>query len=287
MRHSEHSRRDAQPVSRTPRIDDAAYVGEIPERYHHGIGPFLFEPFARRTAERVKALAPRRVLETACGTGIVTRRVREALPGDATLIASDLNAPMLAVARRALGDSTGVEWACADMCKLQFGDREFDAVVCQFGLMFVPDKLQAVREAHRVLRPGGRLLLMTWAPLERNPVVNLAHRALAAVFPDDPPQYLERAPFGYGDPDVLMDLLIAGGFHAAEVDVLETAAISPSARDLAIGLIEGYPLVDEIRLRDADRLPAAIDAVAAAIVRQFGDGPVRSQIAALVAAAVA
>jgi hypothetical protein len=144
-----------------------------------------------------------------------------------------------------------------------------------------------VREARRVLRSGGRLLITTWAPIERNPVVNLAQRALAAVFPDDPPRYLERAPFGYGDPDALTDLLIAGGFHGVEVDVVETAASSPSARELAVGLIEGYPLIDEIRLRDAARLPAAIDAVAGAIAREFGEGPVRSRISALVGTAVA
>lgn len=266
-------------------IDDAAYVGAIPEQYHRGIGPFLFEPFARLTAERVKALAPRRVLETACGTGIVTRRLREVLPEAALLISTDLNEPMLAVARRVVGPR--VEWMVADMCKLHFGDGAFDAVVCQFGLMFVPDKLAALREARRVLRPGGRLLLTTWAPLDRNPVAEVTHHAVGLLFPTDPPNYLMRAPFGHGDPDVLAGLLAAGGFRDVEVDVVEKATSAPSAREVAEGLIEGYPLVDEIKLRDAARLPAVIDAVARAIARQFGDRPIASRITALVASGTA
>jgi ubiquinone/menaquinone biosynthesis C-methylase UbiE len=268
-------------------VDDAAYVGAIPEHYHRGIGPFLFEPFARHTAERVKMLRPHRLLETACGTGIVTRRLRAVMPEDALLVASDLNVPMLAVARRTVGEAAHVEWTQADMCKLHFADREFDTVVCQFGLMFVPDKLAAVREAHRVLVGGGNLVLTTWAPLEQNPIVRATHHAIASVFPEDPPQYLPRAPFGYGDPEVLMDLLIAGGFRNIVVDVVEKPATSPSAHELAAGLIEGYPLVDEIRMRDQSRLPAAIAAVTRTIATQFGARPVRARISALVASAVA
>lgn len=277
------------PSSRTPSapIDDAAYVGAIPEHYHHGIGPFLFEPFARYTAERIRALAPARTLETACGTGIVTRRLREALPAGALLVATDLNAPMLNVARATMSAADRVEWGQADMCTLRFADHQFDAIVCQFGLMFVPDKAAAIREARRVLRPGGSLLLTTWAPLERNPIVGVAHYTVAELFPEDPPRYLRRAPFGFGDPEAVTALLIEAGFSDVEVDLVERAATSPSARELAVGLIEGYPLVDEIKLRDPSRLPAAVDAVTRAIARQFGASPVKSRITAVVASAIA
>lgn len=281
------SARRAHRARTTIVINDAAYVGTIPERYHRGMGPFLFEPYARHTAETVRALAPGRVLETACGTGIVTRLLREALPAGALLVSTDLNHPMLAVARETMGDTGPVEWAQADMCQLYFSNGEFDVVVCQFGLMFVPDKLAAVREALRVLRPGGRLLLTTWAPLDRNPVVGVAHRTVAASFPEDPPLYLMRAPFGYGDPDALTDLLVEAGFRDVVVDVIEKAATAPSAYDLAVGLIEGYPLVDEIRLRDEARLPDVVNAVGQAIAERFGDRPVKSRIAALVASAMA
>jgi ubiquinone/menaquinone biosynthesis C-methylase UbiE len=288
MGNSDQTANQSTPsTAATAIFDDAAYIGTIPEQYHRGIGPFLFEPYARHTAERVKARGPERLLETACGTGIVTRRLHEVLREGARLVASDLNDPMLSVARKTVGNAPRVEWARADMCKLHFADNEFDAVVCQFGLMFVPDKLAAVREARRVLKRGGSLLLTTWAPLERNPIVKVAHHAIATVFPEDPPQYLARAPFGYGDPDMLTELLIAGGFRDVVVDVVEKAAAAPSAYELAVGLIEGYPLIDEIRLRDEARLPAVVDAVTNAIARQFGAGPVNSRIAALVGSAVA
>jgi ubiquinone/menaquinone biosynthesis C-methylase UbiE len=278
---------ESTPVPSRAIIDDAAYVGTIPQHYHRGIGPFLAEPFAWHTAERIGTRAPKVVLETACGTGIVTRRLRDALPRDALLVASDLNEPMLAVARHAVGASADVAWARANMCDLQFGDAGFDTVVCQFGLMYVPDKLAAVREARRVLKLGGRFLVTTWAPLDRNPIIGLAHRTLGAVFPGDPPQYLARAPFGHGDPDALADLLVTGGFRDVVVDVVEKAAVSRSARELAVGLIKGYPMVDEIKLRGEARLPEAVVAVAKAIGRQFGEAPVKARITALVASAVA
>jgi ubiquinone/menaquinone biosynthesis C-methylase UbiE len=281
------SSRSAIPRSATSSIDDAAYVGAIPEHYHDGVGPFLFEPFARYTAERIRALAPACTLETACGTGIVTRRLREALAAGALLVATDLHPPMMNIARATMSGADRVEWAQADMCSLHFADHQFDALVCQFGLMFVDDKSAAVREARRVLRPSGRLLLTTWAPLERNPIVGVAHYTLAEMFPEDPPRYLRRAPFGFGDPEALAELLIDAGFSEVEVDLVERAATSPSAHELAVGLVEGHPLVDEIKLRDPSRLPAAIDAVTRAIARQFGDSPVKSRITAVVASAIA
>jgi SAM-dependent methyltransferase len=270
-----------------PLLEDVPHVEPIPPHYHRGVGPFLFEPFARHTAERIRARAPKTVLETACCTGIVTRRLREALSRDAVLVASDPDDRMLAAAHRAIGATANIGWTRADLCKLQFGDGDFDAVVCQFGLMFAADKLAAVREARRVLRPGGSFLVTTWAPLDRNPVVALVDRTLGAMFRSDPPPQVAEAPFGYGDPDLLSALLFGGGFQDVVVDVVEKATSSPSAHELAAGLIDGHPQIDEIRLHGQPRLSAAISAVAAAIRRQFGDAPVRARITALVASAVA
>ncbi|HEX3474247.1 MAG TPA: methyltransferase domain-containing protein [Kofleriaceae bacterium] len=287
MHAHEWTHRQITPALPTPLLDDVAVVGTTPPHHHPGIGPFLFEPFARHTAERIRARAPKTVLETACCTGIATRRLRDALPRDAVLVASDPDERMLAVAHRTVGITANVGWTRADLCKLQFSDGDFDAVVCQFGLMFAADKLAAVREARRVLRPGGSFLITTWAPLDRNPVVALVDRTLGAMFHSDPPQHAAQAPFGYGDPDMLGDLLFGGGFQDVVVDVVEKATSSPNAHELAAGLIEGYPLIDEIRLSGPARLSAAVSAVAAAIRRQFGDAPVRTRIAALVASAVA
>lgn len=283
----EWTNRQLTPALPTPLLEDVALVEAIPPHDHRGIGPFLFEPFARHTAERIRARTPKTVLETACCTGIVTRRLREAMSRDAMLVASDPDERMLAVARRTVGTAASVGWSRADLCRLQFGDGDFDAVVCQFGLMFAADKLAAVREARRVLRPGGSFLVTTWAPLERNPLVALVHRTLGAMFREDPAPDLAQSSFDYGDPDMLNDLLLAGGFQDVVVDVVEKATSSPNAHELAAGLIEGYPMIDEIRMRGQARLSAAVSAVAAAIRRQFGDAPVRARITALIASAIA
>ncbi|XYH96833.1 class I SAM-dependent methyltransferase [Sorangium sp. So ce1128] len=261
---------------------DAAFVGVIPEHYHRGIGSFLFEPYAQETAARVAAFAPRRLLETACGTGIVTRRLRDALTSETRLVATDLNEPMLAVAKRTVGERAAVTWELADMTRLPFGDGQFDAVVCQFGLMFVPDKPAAMREARRVLGHGGRLFVATWGSLERNPVVRAAHETVGAFFPDAPPQFY-LTPFGYGDPDQLKRLLVDAGFVDVRVEIVQKATTSSSAREVAIGLIEGYPIADYIRASDPALLPVVVDAVTKAIGERFGDAPVKTTLEALVA----
>jgi ubiquinone/menaquinone biosynthesis C-methylase UbiE len=267
-------------------VDDAAFVGTIPEHYHRGLGPTLFEPYARETAARVAAVTPRRVLETACGTGIVTRRLREQLPAETTLIATDLNEPMVAVARDLLGPEARVEWQCADMTHLPFDDGAFDALVCQFGIMFVPDKAAAMREARRVLAPGGRIFVATWESLDKNAVVRLAHDAVGSFFPDDPPQYF-HIPFGFGRPEQVVPLLAGAGFteiRAESVDKL-TTAVSP--RELAVGLIDGYPITDIIKAHDPELRPRVIDAVTRAIAAQHGDGVVTTTIHALLTTAIA
>src|SRR5439155_12537094 len=131
-----------------------------------------------------------RVLELACGSGIVTRRLREALPESATLVATDLNEPMVAYARKAVGRK-GIEWRQADAQALPFADSSFDVVVCQFGFMFLPDKALGFREARRVLAPGGMLLGNVWRSLAENPLLQVIHVTLAELFPDDPPRFLE------------------------------------------------------------------------------------------------
>lgn len=215
-------------------IRDAAFVGSIPQHYHRGLGPTLFEPYAQETAARVAALAPGRVLETACGTGIVTRRLREALPAGAQLVATDLNEPMA----------------------------------------------KAVREALRVLRPGGRLFMVTWRSMDANPVVRLAHDAVGAFFPDDPPQYF-NVPFGFGDPEQVVPLLVDNGFTGVEAEAVDKPTMSESARELALGLIGGYPISDIIKEQDPALLPEVIDAVTSAIAHRHGDGMVTTKISAL------
>jgi SAM-dependent methyltransferase len=264
----------------------AAYIGTIPENYHHGAGPFLFEPYAQELSARIAALKPKRVLETACGTGILTRRLREALGPEAHLIATDLNEPMLAVAKRTVGAGANVEWAQADMTQLRFRSGEFDAVACQFGLMFVPDKPAAAREALRVLKPGGRLIMATWRSLEENVAIRLAHETVLSLFPGEQPGfYLTQT--GHGDAEKITHLLGHAGFVDIRAEAVQKQGVTTSARELAVGLIEGFPIAGFIKARDPARVPVAIDALTKSLSKHLGEAPVKGPISALVTTATA
>ena len=174
------------------------------------MGPLLFEPYAKVLAERAALLQPDRILETAAGTGIVTRALHRAVP-QAQIVATDVNPVMLEVAAQRLG-SDRVSFQPADAQDLPFDDESFDLVVCQFGVMFFPDKVRANQEARRVLRSSGHYLLVSFDRLELNPVPKAAGNAVAALFPDDPPAYMERGPFSYVDPALIEHDLLAAGF---------------------------------------------------------------------------
>jgi ubiquinone/menaquinone biosynthesis C-methylase UbiE len=277
---------NAPPDRPRDTTDHAAYVGAIPQHYHRGVGSFLFDPYAQELSARIAALAPRRVLETACGTGILTRRLREALPAEARLFSTDLNEPMLAVARQTVGAGANVEWAQADMTRLPFGDGEFDAVVCQFGLMFVPDKPAAAREARRVLRRGGRFLLSTWRSTTHNVAIRLAHETVTALFPKEQPRfYLTQT--GHGEPQPITQLLVDAGFVDVRAEPVEKRSTFASSREVAIGLIQGFPIVDFIKAHDPALIQVAVDRLTQALDQQFGPAPVTARIEALVASATA
>lgn len=263
---------------------NAKFEGSIPQSYDRHLGPVLFEPYAVDLARRLDAIDGARVLELACGTGIATRHLRDRLPQTATLMATDLNEPMLDHARCKFGAADGVDWRQADACALPFPAASFDAVVCQFGLMFVPDKPAAFREARRVLVQGGRLLFNVWDALEHNDLGRIAHETIASFFPDDPPGFY-RIPFGLHQPQVLRELLSGSGFTEVQVDVVSLEGRSPSARELAVGLVEGNPVGTAIRERGTVAAGTIIDAVAGAVARSCGDRPVRARMQALVVTA--
>ena len=247
---------------------DSAFAGSIPEFYHRCLGPFLFEPYAADLAERAAGLRPQRILETAAGTGIVTAALVRAVP-EAEIVATDLNPDMLRVAADEV-DSPSVAFAPADAQSLPFADAGFDLVVCQFGAMFFPDRVAAYGEARRVLKPGGVFLFNVWDRLETNPASQAVSDAVAALFPDDPPSFIVRVPFGYHDKGRIEADLRAAGF--AQIDSETVAKRSRgAARDLAPGLCQGSPLRAEIEARAADRLDEATEAAVAALVRRFGD----------------
>jgi SAM-dependent methyltransferase len=259
---------------------DTVFTGSIPKFYETYLVPLLFEPYAADLVSRLGSRSPGRVLEVAAGTGVVTRALAAVLPERVSIVATDLNQPMLDQAA-ALGTRRPVEWRQADAMQLPFPDGAFDAVVCQFGVMFFPDKARAFAEAHRVLRPGGVLTFNVWDRIEENEFADTVTAALASLFPEDPPRFLARTPHGYHAPATIAQDLAAGGFVAApEVVTLAARSRARSPRDPAIAYCQGTPLRSEIEARDASRLREATDVAADAIGRQFGRGGVDGKMQA-------
>ncbi|MGZ5061977.1 MAG: class I SAM-dependent methyltransferase [Usitatibacter sp.] len=263
---------------------DKVFAGSIPKVYESHLVPLIFEPYAADLVDRVVARHPASVLEIAAGTGVVTRRLASRLPREVPIVATDLNPPMLDVARAA-GTERPVEWRQADAMKLPFEDGAFDAVACQFGAMFFPDKAIAFSEARRVLRPGGAFLFNVWDGIEENEFAEVATEALASLFPADPPRFMARVPHGYHDRAAIERDLRAGGFTApVKIETVAARSVAASPRIAAIAYCQGTPLRSEIEARDASKLEAATDAAAEAIARRFGPGRVDGKIQAKVVA---
>ena len=258
---------------------DAVFAGSIPEFYHRYLGPLLFAGYATDLAGRLQMLPANdaSVLELAAGTGILTERLKSRLPPEVRLTATDLNAPMLEVAKRRLSAgpmATGITWRVADATSLPFEDECFDAVICQFGVMFFPDKGQAAREAYRVLRPSGQWLFNVWGSWEENSFARIVHETIAGFFPADPPGFY-RVPFGFHDPVALRQLVLDAGFPEPEITTLNRVAVAPMATEAAIGLVRGNPSITDIEERGTADPEVIIKKVAESLARAFGDYPLR------------
>lgn len=261
---------------------DKVFSGSIPAVYEKYLVPMLFEPYAADIVRRLTTQSPTDVLEVAAGTGVVTRAMVKALPASAVIVATDLNQAMIDQAA-AIGTPRPVERRVADAMQLPFEANSFDAVVCQFGAMFFPDKPKAYAEALRVLKPGGRFIFNVWGSMEANPIATLVTTAVARIFPADPPQFLPRTPYAYHQSARLTSDLAAGGFTAApEIVTVPARSRAASARDAAIGYCQGTPLRSEIESRDASKLEEATAASAAAIAAEFGHGAIDAPMQAVV-----
>jgi len=246
-----------------------AFRHSTPELYDRYMAPLFFEPCAEIVAELAASFQPTMILETAAGTGIVTRAAHRALP-KASILGTDLNQGMLDVATRRL-ESELVSFRVENAQALSFDDESFDLVLCQFGIMFFPDRVRANAEAHRVLRVGGHYVIVTFDILDRNPVAKVVGDAVAKLFPDDPPTYMEEGPFCYTDASEVQRDLLAAGFSKVEIKTIAARSRAGGAYEAALGICQGGPFRAEIEKRDPAGLDRATDTAAEAL-RQF-EGP--------------
>jgi SAM-dependent methyltransferase len=259
---------------------DKVFGGSIPKLYETYLVPLIFEPYAADLAHRLASRSLARVLEIAAGTGVVTRRMAAVLPESVSIVATDLNQPMVELAST-IGTSRPVEWRQADAMQLPFPDGLFDAVVCQFGAMFFPEKSKAFSEARRVLRSRGVFIFNVWDRIEENEFADTVTTALESMFAKDPPRFLSRTPHGYCDRLIIERDLVNGGFtKSPQISTVAARSRAESSRIPAIAYCQGTPLRNEIEARDASRLGEATDLAAEAIGRRFGQAAVDGKIQA-------
>lgn len=259
---------------------DKVFSGSIPKLYDTHLVPLIFAPYATDLAQRLGSRSLSSVLEIAAGTGVVTRALASSLPDNVSIVATDLNQAMLDHGA-AVGTKRAVEWRQADAMQLPFESAMFDAVVCQFGVMFFPDKSRAFAETLRVLKPGGVFLFNVWDRIEDNEFADVVTTSLESLFPNDPPRFLARTPHGYHDLRTIERDLANGGFsRVPRVDTLAARSKATSFRIPAIAYCQGTPLGNEIEARAPTRLAEATDIAAEAIAKRFGRGAVDGKIQA-------
>lgn len=257
----------------------------VAELYDSHMVPLLFETYAHDLAERVAALKPRSVLETAAGTGVLTYAIAALVPASTSIAATDLNVAMLDRAKRKRPLDNRISWHSADALALPFTAGQFDVVACQFGAMFFPDKTAGFVEARRVLRDGGTFVFNVWDNIEANDFAQTVSEALAAVFPDNPPAFMARVPHGYCDTQQIAADVRRAGFTSLTIEALERQSTAQTAREVATAYCQGTPFRGEIEARDAGRLDEATQAATKLLTRRFGAGPVSARTRAFIVTA--
>ncbi len=263
-------------------VSDGLFAGSIPQLYNQLMVPMLFDPYAADLAAQLQALAPTDILETAAGSGALTRALLARLPITAQITATDLNQPMLDLAATLTPNDPRVIWAQCDATDLPFSHATFDAVICQFGVMFFSDKPKAFAEASRVLRKGGSFLFNVWDKIAANEFVAIASGVLAARFPENPPVFMGRVSHGVFDTNLLETQLDTAGFAAVTVQSVDHVATATTPLDAAMAYCQGTRLRNEILALDPDGLGPTTQAVAEALAARFGPGPISGKIRAFV-----
>lgn len=253
----------------------------IPEYYDQYLGPLLVEGYAADLARRVSVPRGGAVLEIAAGTGVATRLLRKSLHKDVRLVVTDLSAPLLQIARTKFRSRTNIEFQVADVNQLAFANASFDAVVCQFSLMFFPDKSAVVQEAARVLKPGGTFIFSLWDSYEHNDLVRTIHDTLINLFPKNPPSFFDT-PYGYYQLDEVKTLLANTGFGEMEISILPRLSQAETPRQVALGYILGTPVCSEIAERGGLGVDEVVNLVEQVIGDTYGQTSAHAKMQALI-----
>lgn len=264
---------------------DRAFVGSIPEFYDRYLVPLIFEPYAADLGRRIAARGPTSVLEIAAGTGVVTRSLVKHLGDGVDITVTDINEPMLEYAKTRVAASPRLHWRQADALKLPFADGQFDAVACQFGAMFFPDRVRGYAEARRVLRPDGTFLFNVWDRISENDFADVITEALRKVYTVDPPMFLARTPHGYHDEKQIRRDLGEAGFSKVEIEPLYAVSPATSPHFAAVAYCQGTPLRGEIEARGEPGLEEATAVATEALRHRFGQGPIEGRIRAFIVTA--
>lgn len=279
----EESLQFGNPIMTKPQ-SDSSFTDNVARFYDSTLVPLIFEPYAEDLADRVRALEPKSVLEVACGTGVVTRAMARTLPATCEITATDLNEAMVAYGEL-VGTARQVSWYQADVMSLPYDNNSFDAVVCQFGVMFFPDRVAAYREIRRVLRPGGTFLFNIWNAIQCNDFAATVTDAVSALYPEDPPVFLARTPHGHGDTTEIEGDVEAAGFKSCSLGQRDDISRAAGPDLPAIAYCQGTPLRNEIEERDPGGLERATAAATEAIKARFGAGSIEGRISAVVVSA--
>lgn len=260
------------------------FSGSMPEYYDSILGPAQLHAMAADLVKRLPVRPKGDVLELACGTGIVTERLRERIDPNFRLVATDISDAMLAYARNKVKGK--VDWRVADAAALPFKDETFGAVVCALGVMFVPDKAKLFAESRRVLTEGGMLLFNAWDRLELNPHAQAASEVMQQLFPGDAEMDFSRIPYSFNDEASIRRLVEAARFRGIEIAKVKIKVDCPSARTFATGQIRGTPRSLLIEKKGGN-IEQVIDQVTERLAAAGGAEPFRVEANVLVVRAQA
>jgi ubiquinone/menaquinone biosynthesis C-methylase UbiE len=247
-----------------------SFTGSIPANYDKYLGPYLFEPYAIDLVQRLQNDSCKVILELACGTGRVTNHLVEILPEDGSLLATDLNPDMLTIAKSKVSDKR-VEWQVVDALELPFDDASFDHIVCQFGVMFFPDKTKAFKEAYRALNEKGKFVFNTWGSLEENKRAGFIRDVLEDIFEEEAPDFLRKGPYSFYDPDAIKSNLTDAGFKSISVEQVKKVVEYRDVEEYINGFVDGTPLSAFLQQKDASVREEVKQKLRDALPQQFGE----------------